>query len=79
MILGLFSKSFDKFNHKDLFVVDTKGFNYSRVKELGIYDNYKVYIADDQQCYEFPEFCVNRPRKNYTIKEIYGYKIINGK
>ena len=79
LILGLFSKSFDKFNHKDLFVVDTKGFNYSRVKELGIYDNYKVYIADDQQCYEFPEFCVNRPRKNYTIKEIYGYKIINGK
>ena len=79
LILGLFSKSFDKFSHKDLFAVDTKGFNYSRIKELGIYDNHKVYISDDQQCYEFSGFCVNRPRKNYTIKEVYGYKVINGK
>ena len=79
LTLGLFSKNFKNFNYKDFFVIDTKGFNYSQIKELGVYDNHKIYISDNQQCAEFKGFCVNRPRKNYKIKEIYGYKIINGK
>ncbi len=79
LLTGLFlEKNIKYFKYKDLFITKTKNFNYSNIEKLGIYDDYQIYVSKNWQCAEFKEICVNKPRKNYKIKEIYGYKIING-
>ena len=79
LLVGLFlEKNIKYFKYKDLFVIKTKIFNYTKIKKLGVYDGFQIYVSTNWQCAEFKEFCVNKPRKNYKIKEIYGYKIING-
>ena len=79
LLTGLFlEKNIKYFKYKDLFITKTKIFNYSNIEKLGIYNDYQVYVSKNWQCADFKEFCVNKPRKNYKIKEIYGYKIING-
>ena len=79
LLVGLFlEKNIKYFKYKDLFVTKKKIFNYTKIKKLGVYDNFQIYVSTNWQCAEFKEFCVNKPRKNYKIREIYGYKIING-
>ena len=78
LIVGLFAKNIKYFDLKDVFVIKAKTFNYTQVKKIGIFDNYQFYVSNNWQCAEFIGFCVNKPRKNYKIKNIFGYKIING-
>ena len=79
LLTGLFlEKNIKYFKYEDLFIIKTKNFNYSNIEKLGIYDDYQIYVSKNWQCAEFKAICLNKPRKNYKIKEIYGYKIING-
>ena len=79
LITGFVIKNVKFFNYQDLYVVNVKNFSpYTNIQKLEIYDNYQFYVSLDSQCADFKGFCVNKPRKNYKVKKIYGYKIING-
>ena len=72
-------KNINYFTPKNLYATNMKSFDYTDITKLGNYDGFEIYISYSQKCSDFKEICVNRPRKNYKIKETLGYKIIYGK
>ena len=53
----------------EIYLYKTKNFNYSNIEKLGIYDDYQIYVSKNWQCAEFKAICLNKPKKNYKIKE----------
>ncbi len=75
LCLLLFSKNVLKFNNDDIFANNYKiPPNYSHIKKIGTFNN-KDFYWGDFKCIDFEKICVNTVKQNYSIENIFNYKV----
>ena len=75
LCLLLFSKNVLKFNNDDIFANNYKiPPNYSHIKKIGTFSN-KDFYWGDFRCIDFEKICVNTVKQNYSIENIFNYKV----
>ena len=74
LFLLLISKSFSHFQFDDLFIKSRIVHNYGHIEKIGKFSNTN-YFFGKFLCADFKEICVNTIKENYTIDEIFNYKV----
>ena len=68
------SKSFTYFQFDDLFTKGRVVHTYTHIEKIGKFNNTN-YFWGKFLCADFREICVNTVKENYTIDEIFNYKV----
>ena len=74
LFLLFISKSFTYFQFDDLFTKGRVVYTYTHIEKIGKFNNTN-YFWGKFLCADFREICVNTVKENYTIDEIFNYKV----
>ena len=74
LFLLFISKSFTYFQFDDLFIKGKVVHTYTHIEKIGKFNNTN-YFWGKFLCADFREICVNTVKENYTIDEIFNYKV----
>tara|TARA_E500000331_G_scaffold357083_2_gene417492 strand:+ start:730 stop:2364 length:1635 start_codon:yes stop_codon:yes gene_type:complete len=77
LILSLFFiKCFTYFDVNNLFLVNKKNFNYSKIYLVKTIQDKEIFKSENWQCADFKKICINKIKDEYIFKEKFNYLII---
>ena len=76
LCLLMIFKNFDNFKIKDLTRAFTKKYDYSNIKKVYETNNFDIYKSQNWMCGDFPNICINKLKKHYSISNIGTYLFI---
>ncbi len=70
-------KNINNFRFENIILPFEKSFDYSQINIIYKSNDIDVYKSNDWKCADFKKICINKPKKNYSLKYINNYLFIS--